>query len=1048
LLKKKTNNTNPSSALKLQFYWLSALIGIIILFSATSTCAQPYYFRHYGTDQGLSNSVVWCSLQGKDGFMWFGTKDGLNRFDGIHFKTFALPNKKNHTDSKDEVLTLNEDSSGLLWIATAKGLFKFEKQTEKITPVLDSLRYFKNIVFDKYNSLWFIEGSTLYHYRFQQNKLTKFDNAQYFEASGLCKTNDGTIWAGDVNGLIHRYNEVTQKFEEFDLFSKTPNTNFRTISTLKSDSNGIIYAGTFQHGLKVFNPKTISYTDIPIDESGKKVGVVYDILPVGSNEIWLATEKGLIICDRQNNRIHKITKSHVQPNALSDDAALSLCKDREGGIWVGTYFNGLNYAAHQRYSFNKYYPDNDKGVYGGNVVREICEDKDGNIWMALEELGIANLNPTTNEIKKFTATGLPGDIAFANVHGLMANNDELWIGTHYHGVDIMNLYTKKVIRHFGPGDKRNDLGATFAVTFLKTKNGTIYVGTSSGILKYEANTGTFIQINEIPFYMLVMSLIEDNEGKIWIASTNGLQIYDPILKTFTAFEQDNDKEVAKTALTSVFQDHEGYIWATTEANGLWKIDRKNGKFRRYTTEDGLPSNTCFKVLEDDNHTLWITTYKGLANLLPSNNSIFVYTKHDGLLNDQFNYNSGFKDSNGRLYFGSTKGIISFNPNDVNQGLSIPPLYFTGFQVHNKEVKIGEGEVLQNAIPYTNKINLAYNQSTFSIDFAALGYTNPEKISYSYKMEGIDTGWTVIGENRKVYFTDLKPGKYTFKITATNYNSEGKQQKELHISISPPIWASVWAYLFYAIVVFSISWYILRAYIALKDSKKAKEQINSKLDFLTNISHEIRTPLTLIKSPLEQLSKMTVEFPAIKPDIKAMEKNTDRLMNLVEQVLDFRQTQLQAYHINFTEINISDLLQETFDLFEPLAKKKKLTYSITTAQGVVISGEKEALQKILTNLLNNAIKYASGNVFIQMETPTNNDNIIEIRYINDGPLVPEPMKEKIFEPFFRLKDSNNKKGNGIGLALSRSLVELHNGKLFFDKTSDNLNRFVLRLPIHH
>jgi signal transduction histidine kinase len=426
----------------------------------------------------------------------------------------------------------------------------------------------------------------------------------------------------------------------------------------------------------------------------------------------------------------------------------------------------------------------------------------------------------------------------------------------------------------------------------------------------------------------------------------------------------------------------------------------------------------------------------------------VYTRANGLLNDQFNYHSGYKDSLGTLYFGSVKGMISFRPDDFTKSDFIPPLFITGFQVHNKELEINkDSSYLQQSIMYTDKITLPYDHSSFSIDFAALSFISPEMTEYSYTMNGLDKEWTYLKSNRKVYFTNLSPGTYVFKLRGATNGQWHKNSKELTISITPPFWATLYAYLLYAAAFIGVCYYLIRSYLHRIENKKEKEIYEAKINFFTIVAHEIRTPLTLIKGPVENLHEKIEELPEIKEDVITLERNTNRLVTLITQILDFRQTEKKGFSVDFTRVDITELVHEEYLNFIPVAKKRNLSYSIDLPQEHVFAmADEEALRKIFSNLSGNAVKYAANTVNMRLLPVAKESVSFTIEISNDGYIIPAEMKEKIFEPFYRLKETIKQKGTGIGLALARSLAELHNGRLYLKDTRDGLNTFVLDLPL--
>jgi len=317
------------------------------------------------------------------------------------------------------------------------------------------------------------------------------------------------------------------------------------------------------------------------------------------------------------------------------------------------------------------------------------------------------------------------------------------------------------------------------------------------------------------------------------------------------------------------------------------------------------------------------------------------------------------------------------------------------------------------------------------------------------MEGLEQSWTHIKSNRKVYFTNVEPGTYTFKLKAGNNGRWSHTEKHLTIRILPPFWATRWAYLFYILSGALIIYYLVKAYHHMHMNKKEKDIYEAKIEFFTNIAHEIRTPLTLIKGPVENLSEMVNEVPAIKDDVVTMERNTNRLINLINQILDFRQTETKGFSLDFTNVNITEVLKEAYITFEPVAKKKNLEYIIDfPARDVYTMADNEALNKIFSNLFSNAVKYANNSVYIKLGQPAKGDDFLLIEIKNDGFIIPREMRGKIFEPFYRLKETMKQKGTGIGLALARSLVELHKGHLFMKDSEEDLNIFVVRIPYYH
>lgn len=1023
-------------------------ITLIASIAFTIADAQPYYFRHYEVENGLSNNTVFCGIQDKDGFMWFGTKDGLNRFDGYRFKLFNIDNPDRKNLSRDLVGSVALDDRQRLWVGSEKGLFIFNLFSEKLVPVIDTLRDVHNIFSDKKGRLWFISGNDVCRYNMANKTLIKFPRAEYFAATSICEQADGTLWFSSVDGHLYRYDDNTAKFSKFNLFSHSPVPLSYWVHTIYADNKGSIFAGTISQGIKQLDIASGEYKDLLTYNADGTIIYVRDILEAGENELWFGTESGIYIMDRKTGQFQNLRKKFLDPYSLSDNAVYTLFKDREGGIWAGTYFGGVNYYPKQYLTFKKFFPDHSKESISGSAVREICEDKFGNLWIGTEDAGISKLNHQTNELTHYMPAGTPGSISNSNIHGLLAVGNDLWVGTFERGLDILDIKTGKVKKHYRSGPGPNDLKSDFIVTLLQARNGTIYLGTSNGVFYYNADKDNFSRVAGMPmrFYS---SLFEDEEGTIWAGTHgDGAWYYNPSTGAEGHFinEAGNENSLSGNFVNALHEDNDKNIWMATEGGGLCKLNKKTKQFTRITTSDGLPSNFIFKILEDSANTLWITTSKGLVNMNTGTGKMTVYTKANGLLNDQFNYNSGYKDAKGTLYFGSVRGMITFNPAAHHESQFTPKVFLTGFQVNNKEMEIGESQLLKSSILYTNGITLPYNQSTFSIDFAALSFTSPERTEYMYKMEGVDREWTQIRSNRRVYFTNLEAGTYTFKLQASGPGFAGIHEKNLVIKILPPFWATNVAYLVYAIIGASLLVYIFRSYHKVQEGKKEKEIYEAKINFFTNIAHEIKTPLTCIKGPVDNLGEMMNDIPVIQQDVTMLERNTKRLMELANQILDFRQVEARGFSLDFTSVNLTELLRENYLSFVPMAGKRKLSYTIHLPPSPVhMLADGEALNKIFSNLFSNAVKYAENRVQIRLIMPVKDGEPVRISISNDGHIIPDDMREKIFEPFVRLKESVKQKGTGIGLALARSLAELHGGKIFMSNEEAQMNVFILSLP---
>lgn len=1049
--------------LRLQAYIVvkkTVILLITIVCLCCTAYTQGYYFRHYQVENGLSHNTVFCTLQDSRGFMWFGTKDGLNRFDGTRFTIFRYDSEDSGSLGNNFVYSLLEDDSGQLWVGTGKGLYRYYTENESFKRVaMPAYDVVNEIQSDNRGNIWFIMGAWLYRYNLLQDSVTRFTETEDEQISAVWATYNGELWFTTF-GTLHQYNLQTATTASYDVFSHSPNTNTRWIEKIHHTGNGTLLLGTSGQGLKIFDTRTGTYTDALTYNSDKTNIFVRDFIQVTPNEHWVASESGIYIYNTENGTVTNLHKQYNNPFSLSDNAIYSLCMDREGGIWAGTYFGGVNYYPKQQLLFQKYFPDNSSRSISGNAVRELCEDQYGNLWIGTEDRGLNKLNLQTGEITQYIPTGKTGSIAYPNIHGLLATGNQLWIGTFEHGLDIMDIRTGKVLHHFNantPGLRSN-----FPVSFFKTRKGELLAGTSVSLVRYDSLSHHFLPVAQVPGDHFIHHITEDRNGTIWVSTIgDGLFFYNTATGAQGNFRNDplQPQSLGNNRVNSSFEDSNGTLWVATEGGGLCQLNKDHKIFTRYTIKDGLPSDYIFSILEDSRKNLWISTSRGLVSFQLNTHAITVYTRSNGLLNDQFNYNSAYKTKTGTMFFGSVKGMIRFNPDQLLPNQYTAPIYITGLQVNNKDLHVtGKNSPLKNAVMYTKNITLPYDQSSISIDFAALSYTAPEMITYSYILQGADKTWTTLKTNRRVYFTNLQPGKYIFQVKANLSEGSGSSTPaQLIISILPPWWASSWAYVWYACTVIALAIYGVRMYhnrLAEKNRRKIeqlhhlkeKELYEAKIDFFTHVAHEIRTPLTLIKAPLEKIMGQPGNHTETRKYLTTMEKNTNRLIDLTNQLLDFRQTEAKEYSLTLSDINVSALIRETFFNFKSLAEQKKLKYTLSLpAYDLYAWADEDALSKIYNNLFSNAVKYAQQEVVIKMEAVQPGQYSTE--FTNDGLKIPEDKKEKIFEPFYRAKGAEKHKGTGIGLALSRSLATLHKGSLYLKKTDRaNYNTFVLLLPL--
>ncbi|UGU15709.1 response regulator [Sinomicrobium kalidii] len=1016
--------------------------------------AQPYAFKKLQVEDGLSHNSVICMLQDNRGFLWFGTKDGLNRYDGYNFKLFQHQPGDEKSIGSNFIRCLHEYHN-YIWVGTDTGLFRYDEKTESFTlvestknqPILD-------IQSDPEGNIWFIAAGNLHRLDVTTGREERY---KQFHTSFLTGNASGEVFVASSEAL-YQFVPDNNSFRKIDLAGADKTGREFVITTITSGGKDSLWIGTKNRGAFLYKQREKELMGL-LDKREHPL-FVRDFLRKNKDELWIASESGIYIYNLRDNTYQNFRKNYNNPYSLSDNAIYALVLDEEQGVWIGTYFGGINYYPKQFTPIQRYFPRVGENSISGNAVREIKKDRFGHLWIGTEDAGLNRFDPETGKFTNYASVGEKGRLSHYNIHGLLPVEDKLWIGTFEHGLDIMDINSGKVIKHFGTGEDEGRLRSDFIFFIYRTRNKDIYVLTSSGIHQYLPEKDAFRVVQGFPETYHYTCFTEDHNGVLWAGTYwDGLFYFDPETKEKGVYRYDrNDPgSLSSNVVNGLFEDSEHRLWITTE-NGLNLFRKGTDNFRRFTKKDGFPTNVTYSILEDKHKNLWISTSNGLVEFNPEKETLKIYTRSNGLLSDQFNYSSAFKDEDGAMYFGGVNGLIRFNPDRFIKNNHQPPVYITDIKLNNREIPVGEkNSPLEKSVSYSRQITLNNKQSSFSLEFASLSYTAPEMTRYWYKLEGLNDDWIALDKNHKVNFTELPPGDYKFKVKALNSHEVWSAENDgLEIKVLPPFLASNTAYAIYTLLLLLLFYILLRYYhrhtrnknnrhIRQLENEKEKEIYQAKIEFFTNVAHEIRTPLTLIKSPLEKLLRGKYKSPEIPENLRIMEKNTSRLINLVNELLDFRKTEMKHVKLSFVEVNISEVLEETYVRFSQLIQEKKLRFDLIKDEDDVYAFVDEgAIKKILSNLFINAIKYSESHVRVILRK---NKTEFRIWIKSDGPLIPNHLRKRIFEPFFRLPGETENPGTGIGLSLAHSLAELHNGKLCIDENEHEVNSFVLNIPVH-
>lgn len=1034
------------------------IILSMLLFGISGYASNNYYFSIIGRDKGLSQTDVKAIIQDSNGFMWFGTRNKLNRYDGNSFRIFDCYDHIAQ-EQNNNISALFEDKNKKLWVGTDKGVFILDTQTGVFTYM--SMRtsqgvyisdWISDIREDRDENIWIVvpnQGLFRYNEGNKELKLYEFGEKSvpdHGNPQSICIDQGSRVWIGTNGKGVYLYSKDTDQFTQHLGDTQDNTLAGDNIYTMCDDGENLIL-GSHEGKLRKLNKRRNIVSDVSAPEVHYKIIRCVTKL---NNKLWVGTDFGIYIIDEERNDIFRIHNDPMCSYSLSHNQVGKIYQDREGGIWVGTNAGGINYLSSSVQKFTRYIPLFKRETISSKRIREIIEDDNQNIWVGTDDEGVNMLSPgrqTFRKIGRDMGENLTSDKTLSLLH----SNGNIWVGLFKSGLDIISSAGYKPKHYSG---KQLELNEYSIYALCEDKYGNIWLGNGWGIYKGNKETMEFVNMSEFGL-CFTYDIIEDSNGNIWIA-TMGKGVFKYNSKNGKVEHYTNqidDKySISSNCISSITETSTGDIWFATDRGGVCKYNSKENNFRTICLAEGLPDDCAYKVIEDKNGDLWFGTNDGLVQLNPQNFSIKIYSTYNGLPSNQFNYKSALASSTGELFFGTSEGLISFFPERIEQNAFIPPVYisYSNYKDDEKINKRADSEYLKS-----KQITLQYDQNNIELGFVALSYTCPTANRYAYKMENLDKEWIHTRDAQSVTYANLSPGKYRFIVMASNNDDVwNKDGASLEITILPPWWKSHMANVCYVILIILCMYMIFRyyAYVSknktlekqrLFESEKEKELYSSKIDFFTNIAHEIRTPLTLINGPVESLAEMKIQDPEIRKNIQLMQRNISELLTLINQILDFRKIDANKITMNFVVCNISAIVDEVYQEFLPMALSTNKNIQIDIPEkDIYAMVDRSSFMKILNNLFSNAVRYSDNNIDIKLEE---DEKQFYLTIKNDGEIVPSDMTEKIFDPFYQLKkNANINASSGIGLSLARSLTELHHGTLKYKSVND-LNIFILAIP---
>ncbi|MDW5290294.1 two-component regulator propeller domain-containing protein [Formosa sp. PL04] len=1040
----------------------SCLLITIIFFTWFPIRAQNLIVEHLTTKDGLVSNMVHTMLQDSDGFMWFGTEDGLCRYDGYSFLNFLYAPTNPHSLSNNLILALAEDKHKQLWIGTHKGLNKIDLETYKITRFNDVFKdefgtFTIQFLYVDNNTLWIAtDNSGLYTLDINTNKVSN-----YRHISG----DKNTLRSNVINGMLKdpKRGLLVATSKGLDVFDEKTSTFKSLIKDVNVDNlhlqaNGDVLVGSFSEAnyyLKLKDHFKVEKIKLPFKFSDKLVSPFSD----SEGNSWVSVrDYGLIYTSSANNTTHRLLYDKNNPTGINSNTITSFYEDSFGNIWLSSYDAGVDVIVKKRKPFVHVKDNNAPNGLLNNRVRALYQDSEQDIWIGTKANGtLSKFNRDSLSFQHFKPNP-QDDLGLSNDYILSITEDKpgfLWVGT-LNGLNLFDKATGEFTVFKHKDDDVNSIASNSIYALLKDQDN-LYIGNvGEGLDVYNETLNTFTHFrntggaNQISDNRIKV-IYKDKKDDIWIGTVNGLNLFHKNTGTFTHFLHDNldDKSISENYILSIYEDKKNNFWIGT-STGINLMNTETNTFQVFTTEDGLAGNSVRGILEDDEGNLWLSTNNGLSKFNPETKTFKNYNEYDGLQSNEFSSFVYCKTSDGELLFGGNNGFTIFNPNQIEDNKIIPEIVLTNFKLFNTEVQVNTTHSpLTKHISKTENLVLNHDQSMLSFEFVALNYTTPENNEYAYKMEGFDADWNYIGHKREASYTNLDPGDYVFRVKASNndglWNETGTSLK---ITILPPFWKSWWAYMCYGLILTALVFLARRQVVKRNNAKRAHDIDAMKIKFFANISHEFRTPLTLILSPLDKLLKTNTN-PEQEPQLRLMSRHGKRLLNLVNQLLDFQKIDSGELKLKKEAGDIVAFTKELSFLFVSLFNEKHIQFQFKTdIEACETLFDHDKMEKIIFNLLSNAFKFTAENGHVSIKTSKDKNNNFQIEVSDDGIGMPSTELDKIFKRFYQLDNGNSigGHGSGIGLELVKEYVELHGGKISVQSTMGVGSCFVIQIPL--
>ena len=994
-------------------------------------------------DDGLPSNTVRNVVQDDYGFIWMGTDNGLCRYDGIQVLTYHIPQ-----------LGINQYVSALLageqclYIGTEQGVFRMNVADNRFERLpLDISTTVTHLAFDSDGQLWVSTmGQGVWRYHPKTSSQHHYDMGQIAQ---VYVDNSNQIWTVS-NWAPSPVSRLNRLHDKFDPVIMSGMDYYQSLCMLQT-SDGQLWLGSWENGLLLVHSD--GHLEQVINPEAAKVGHhIHTLVERVDGTICIGCDDGVISYDPKTGNWHLLLEANNHANRF----AYSILNDHEGGLWIGKFYTGVCYLSPVGKRFDAVTVAN--GL-NGNIISRFCEDRQGNVWIASDDGGLMHFNPQPSVPQSAASQRSSGSDRFLpyphqdelsrlNVHALALKGDELWIGTYSDGLYVLNTVTGQ-LRNYTQSIDETSLDGNSVYAILHDSHQRSWVTTMQGLNLYDDTSDTFQRIGHLG--ALTIDIVEDQAGTLWFATQGGgLWKYQPDTRQLRQYvpQTDNKESLPSDQVNALIVDESQRLWVGTSLGLCFLADADKGRFQTIPLSE--PTQNIMGIVEDHG-VLWLSTDRGIVRYEPhpDNSTLQRFTRHDGLVSEQSQPSAMMKAADGRIFVGSTGGFNMFYPYQIKANSVMPRVYITQLDYFNQQNDEGHADRRYTLLP--DAVTLDHDEARMiTLSFAALSYYSPTENQYEYMMDGFDRDWHhMAGVSPKATYTNLPAGTYTFRVRATN--SDGiwsTEEAVLTITVKPPLWWTWWAKMLYLIIIALAIWYYVHMRLKRAErqhqnelqrvnEQKEKENREARLTFFTMVAHEIRTPVSLIIGPLEKLKKTIND-----KQLDIIDRNAHRLLELVNQLLDFRKVEQHSLVMHFASHNIYELLHSISERFEPTFEQggKQFTTVYPPERFTAII-DREGIIKVISNLLTNANKYAKSRVELRCVANTDDDHFV-IEVADDGVGIRQEDLDHIFEPFFQAQD--NKPGTGIGLSIVKRIVDLHHGTISVQSEVGQGSTFTIRL----